>query len=100
MISYLGRLLESFFRSITDISAEEFLSKSGQFWVSLFESVFVAVCAPVFARRELVQGKVRADDVRALKRDADFTAATLRDIASKSNVSTRMNRAKAIIRVY
>lgn len=100
MISYLGRLLESFFRSITDISAEEFLSKSGQFWVSLFESVFVAVCAPVFARRELVQGKVRADDVRALKRDADFTAATLRDIASKSNVSTRINRAKAIIRVY
>nr|WP_122013184.1 DUF262 domain-containing protein [Maliibacterium massiliense] len=96
-LRYLRELFVSFLDAAQELDAADFKNKGGQFWVSLFESVFVAACHTFFQRREPVQGKISPRLVQQLKKDPAFVAATQRDITSKNNVATRMARAKELI---
>lgn len=98
-LDYFRQLFISFLESCCNLSKNHFLTKSGKFSVSLFESVFVAVCSDPFNSKELVTGKVDGQSIIQLKENADFENATQDSIASILSVKTRISKAKEIIRI-
>ena len=97
MNEYIKTLFGSFISSCSTLSSKDFLSAAGKFNISFFESIFVAVCEPFFAKREAVQGTVDRNSLLALKSNEEFMQGTQDNIASKKSVDFRMNKAKEII---
>ena len=95
----LRRLLDSFIDSCSELRSTAFHSTPGRFSPMVFESVFVAACGEPFAGGKVVTGKIDPVSVEALKVDEEFRAATQRGTTRPGNVRTRLERARAIIRV-
>lgn len=98
-VSYLESLFDSFLKSCTDLSSNSFESAGGRFGITVFESIFVAVCHEPYAEGQLVGGNIDPDSVKQLKRDLAFLDAAQQGTSSKINVSKRLERAQAIIQV-
>ena len=97
---YLKDLFASFLASASQLPDSAFLvSESSRFNIALFESVFVAACAPAFADRSLVAGDISADSIEALRNDPEFLQAARVGTTQRANVRKRLNRASAIIAV-
>jgi uncharacterized protein with ParB-like and HNH nuclease domain len=99
MNSYLKSLFKSFLTSCENLSAKDFFSTNNKFNISLFESVFVAACLPYFKDQKNIVGKIVKSSVQNLKSDEEFIKTTQSGIASKSSVTTRIERAKNLINV-
>ena len=99
LIEYLRSLFTSFLQSTGDLSAKDFFSSNGKFNISLFESVFVATCSSSFKNKTLVIGTIDKASFILLKTDDNFKEASQSSIGSKANVTTRMNRALALITI-
>lgn len=93
LIDYLEDLFVSFLNSCDNLSETAFSTKQGQFSISLFESIFVATCIKVFKKKELVRSKVVNDSIVALKENQEFINSNQGSVASKTNVTTRINKA-------
>lgn len=93
LIDYLEDLFVSFLNSCDNLSETAFSTKQGQFSISLFESIFVATCIKAFKKKELVRSKVVNDSVVALKENQEFIDSNQGSVASKTNVTTRINKA-------
>lgn len=98
-VVYLESLFDSFLASCSELLKDSFQSSINRFSITIFESVFAAVCGAPYANKELVTGKIDPHSVAELKADRAFLAAAERTTASKANVSTRLKRAREIIRV-
>lgn len=98
-ISYLEALFDSFLRSCSDLSNNSFASAGGRFSITVFESLFVAVCHEPYADWQLVAGHIDPDSVAQLKHDKAFQEAVQKGTSSTINVSTRLERAQAIIQM-
>lgn len=98
LIEYLNNLFVSFLESCKNLNEETFTSKQGQFSISLFESIFVATCKDFFDERKLVDNKIVGQSVVALKEDTEFINSNQGSVASKTNVTTRINKAIEILR--
>lgn len=93
LIDYLENLFISFLNSCDNLSETAFSTKQGQFSISLFESIFVATCINMFKKKEFVRYKVVNDSVIALKENEEFINSNQGSVASKTNVTTRINKA-------
>jgi len=98
-LEYFKNLFISFLKSCSSLKKGDLHSKRGKFSVSLFESIFVAVCYPFFEEKKLVVGKINKDSVKALKDNADFEGATQDSVASTSSVEIRLRKAKELIKL-
>lgn len=93
LIDYLEALFVSFLDSCDELNETAFSTKQGQFSISLFESIFVATCIGAFKKKELISLKVVNESVVALKENEEFINSNQGSVASKSNVTTRINKA-------
>jgi hypothetical protein len=98
-IEYLKRLFESFLQSCQLLDQNAFQSSTKRFSITLYESVFVAVCAEPYAQRQLVSGKITPTSLAALKSDQEFQDAAESRTTSQRNVKTRLRRACDLIDV-
>ena len=96
-IDYVNSLILSFFQSCSDLDNGIFCTKTGQFSISLFESIFVATAIDNFKNHSVITKKVNNQSIVALKNDADFANSNQGSVASKQNVTTRINRAMQIL---
>lgn len=74
-----------------------FCNKQGQFTISFFESIFVAVSLPFFKEQKLIDKKVAEGSINQLKQNEDFINSNQGNVASKQNVGTRIKKAIEII---
>src|SRR5947207_119362 len=91
-IDYLERLFDSFLESASTLSATDFQSSLKRFSITLFESIFAAVCSDAFRGRETVAGKIDPQSVTMLREDPEFLSAAERATTGRSNVQTRLER--------
>lgn len=93
-IIYLESLFGTFLDACTHLPSKAFHGGQGRFNISIFESVFNAVCEGPFHNQTLVEHKVRPDLIASLKKDAVFMEATQKATADSANVSTRLRIAR------
>jgi hypothetical protein len=98
-IRYLEDLFLSFLDSCSNLSEDTFQSSINRFSITIFESIFVATCQRAYTSNNLVKGTIVFESVTTLKSDQRFLAAAERTTTSKTNVSTRLERAHEIIKV-
>lgn len=98
LIEYLEALFVSFLNSCEFLDENVFCTKQGQFSISLFESIFVATCTTPFKKNELVNTKINNNSVIDLKENSDFINSNQGSVASKTNVTTRINKAIEMLR--
>jgi len=95
-IEELSQLYLEFWESCEDLQNSSFKNDKNKFVISLFESVFVAVCEKIKA--EGLNGrKISPESVESLKKDVEFYNASQGNTASVTSVVTRLNRARSII---
>lgn len=97
-IKYLMDLFKSFLDSCSNVPLEYFATSTKQFKISLFEAIFVGACHKAFNLNELLIHELNADSVYKLSIDEDVLNSTKKDVSSKKSVTTRMHKAKNIIR--
>lgn len=93
-ISYLEQLFETFLDACSDLPPKSFHGGKGRFNISIFESVFTAICDGPFAAQTLVESKVRPDLISELKQDTTFMEAAQKSTATSANVETRLRIAR------
>ena len=98
-ISYFESLLNSFLFSCSKLPRNAFLTPVNKFSITLFESVFNAVCSSPYQQRQLVPGKVKPESLAQLKQDSDFLLAVKGKTTNRKNVLDRLKRAKEIIEI-
>lgn len=96
-ITYLRDLFLSFCNSCSDLNKDIFCTKNGQFSISLFESIFVATAIDDFTNHSLITKKVNNQSINLLKSNLDFINSNQGSVASKQNLTTRINKAIEII---
>lgn len=96
-IDYIYNLILSFFHSCDNLTAGIFCTKTGQFSISLFESIFVATGIDSFKNHSLIAKKINNQSIVDLKNDTNFANSNQGSVASKQNVKTRINRAIRIL---
>ena len=96
-IQQLQSLLQSFLASCRNLPSDAFHSTQGRFSPMIFESVFVAACAKPYAGQQTVTGKITNESLIALKEDSEFRMATQSKTADRTNVQTRLSRAREIL---
>lgn len=98
-VSYLETLFDSFLASCAHLDSGAFQTTTSRFSITLFESVFVAVCGAPYSHGALVSGRINPDSIARLRNDRLFQAAAERTTTSKANVTARLRRAQEIIQV-
>ena len=84
-------LFYDFLDVIKNVNRDVFLTKTGSFNVSFFDSVFVAVC------EQLGKGSnvcMKDENLNALKEDTQFYSAITHSTSHKTNVDNRLSLAK------
>ena len=97
--SYLEELFGSFLYACSDLNPSAFQSATRRFSVTVFESVFAAVCTEPHRTRTLVEGKVSPESITALREDGRFQESVQRRTADRKQVETRLQRARALVRL-
>lgn len=98
-IKYLEDLFVSFLDSCSNLKSRDFERSSQRFSITLFESIFVAACQKAYDDKRLLTGKITADSVAELKSDTGFREAAEKTTTNTDKVSTRLERAREIIKV-
>jgi hypothetical protein len=93
-LNYLEQLFESFLNACAQLPPKSFNGLTGRFNLSIFESVFTAVCEEPFVNQRLVTNAVKPDLISALKQDNNFMEATQKATAGTSSVETRLRIAR------
>lgn len=94
-IEYLENLAGSFVDACDELPAKAFYTNTGRFNISIFESVFFAVCETPFQEQKLVAEKVKFDWINELKSDPEFLEAAQKNTASTANVEKRLTLARS-----
>jgi hypothetical protein len=96
-LPYFQQLFESFCDKAVNLNQKIFVSKSGKFSITVFESIFVALCSDA-AKKESLEIKVTTNEtIELLKSNLDFIKASQDNTAGKGNVESRLKIAKEII---
>lgn len=91
---YFEGLFKTFLEACSELPAKAFHGAQGRFNISIFESVFTAVCESPFQQQKLIEHKVRPDLIELLKQDTVFMEATQKATADSANVATRLRIAR------
>jgi hypothetical protein len=99
LIIYLEKLFDSFLTSCEGLPDNAFYSSANRFSPIFFEAVFSAVCRVHFKKSSLVVGQIDPASLGELKVDAEFGTAAERSTTDRSNVLTRIRRAREIVKI-
>jgi hypothetical protein len=98
-VDYLEGLFRSFLASCARLSPESFQSANSRFSVTIFESVFAAVCRDAYEARAPVQGEVTPESIAELRADPAFREAAERRTTNRRNVEVRLGRARELVKL-
>jgi hypothetical protein len=93
------RLFKVFLQSCSHLPFDTFLSKSGKFSITMFESVFSAVYKKVSQNDLSRQFRVNPESLAELRVDDDFINSSQSQSNKKTNVTTRLARAEILVEV-
>jgi hypothetical protein len=93
-LDYLENLFKSFLEACGELPPKTFNGPKGRFNISIFESVFNAVCEGPFSRQEMVERPVKPELIAALKQDSEFMQAAQKATAGTTSVETRLRIAR------
>lgn len=96
-ISYLESLFLAFTKSCSKLNESAFLSKNEKFNISIFESVFTAICRPAAKEKIMTLPDILPEKMAQLREDVEFNQATQASTASTINVKKRLRRAQEIL---
>ena len=96
-IRYYENLFDSFLKSSSNLEDSAFLTRRGQFNISLFEAVFYSMCRGAYETKSLVRGMVDRAGVKNLRSDDAFIVASQEGSSDPRNVGTRIDRARALV---
>lgn len=96
-VKYFEGLFNSFLQSCEGLSERAFKGKTNRINISMYESIFTAVCRKAYVNNSLDIAPINEDRINELKDDEDFINVTQSEIASKPNVETRLRRAQEIL---
>lgn len=96
-IEYLKDLFIAFLAVCQPIGDKLFVTRTGRFNISVFESIFTACCDDAFKAKNIKIKNLVSEKVDILKSDDDFTEATQSNTASTANVKMRLERAKKLL---
>jgi len=96
-VNYHKQLFESFLESCRNLPDNAFYGQRPRFNISVFESVFRAICHNAFREHTLAMPQIEPEKLHELKRNQDFINSTVQNIASAANVRTRLELAEQIL---
>jgi len=94
-IDYLNSIFHEFVAYCIQLDSKIFFNKSGRFNISVYESIFFALCKDAFDRKDIKIRNVSIDKINALKADPGFIEFTQSNTASYNNVTKRLEMAYA-----
>lgn len=92
-VEYYRELFVSFLNSCSNISREHFTTKNGDLNVALFDCVFVVVAEDYYWKRLVIDRKISAENISALKSDKDFERAITHSTSHTKVVRERIAKA-------
>lgn len=92
-IEYLSALFQNFVTYCRSLDLKIFYSKSNRFNISVYESIFYALCKDAFERKDLEIRQVESSTINDLKANPTFVEFTQFNTASVANVHGRLNLA-------
>ena len=96
-LQFFQKLFETFCDKIVASNPAMFVSKSGKFSITIFESIFVALCEKAAKEKNFKIKIASAEKIEMLKSNQDFIKASQDNTAGKANVETRLRLAKEIL---
>ena len=94
---YFRKLFESFLEACSSLTENAFKNSNNRFNVALYEAVFTAACEKAFAKNRFVTGALDTERMEELKKDEEFSAASLEGTTQTKNVMKRLSRAREIV---
>jgi len=96
-VGYFEKLYISFLESCQGLAGDAFLTRRDRFNISVYESVFRAMCVPVIENNLLISTTIKPVKLEELKHNEEFIKATQSAIASAPNVGKRLQLAEEIL---
>jgi len=96
-LHYFKSLFEAFCDKMSPLGPDVFSTKTGKFSITIFESIFVALCRDALTNKNLNIKETDLERIEMLKADSEFINATQYNTASKRNVDTRLRVSKEIL---
>lgn len=96
-LPYFQQLFEHFCNMLFSQYPNAFISSSGKFSITIFESIFVALCSEAAEAKTFEIKLTTNEKIDTLKRNEDFIKASQSNTAGKGNVEERLRLAKQIL---
>jgi len=96
-LSYFQSLFEKFCDFLVSLNPRVFISNSGKFSITVFESIFVALCQQAGLNNTLEINTTTEEKIEILKANPDFIRASQSNTAGKANLEERIKLAKQIL---
>lgn len=96
-LAYFQKLFETFCDHSLDFNPTLFVSNSGKFSITIFESIFVALCEKAVEDQTFDVKPLDTNKIELLRTNEDFKKASQDNTAGKGNVETRLRLAKEIL---
>jgi uncharacterized protein with ParB-like and HNH nuclease domain len=96
-IMYLKNLFEVFIDELSNLDEKAFFGKGGRFNISVFESLFVAVCEDAYLNNNLDIRQTTVNKIDELKSNPEFVDSTQTRTSNSPNVKLRIVKAKEIL---
>lgn len=96
-LDYFRQLFEKFCEYTLTLGNAVFTTTKGKFSITVFESIFVALCEEAAAKKNFDIKKTDQTKIDKLKQNTDYINATQDNTAGKKNVETRLRLAKEIL---
>lgn len=96
-LPFFQKLFETFCNNMVALNPSIFVSKSGKFSITIFESIFVALCEKAARAENFEIITTTNEAIDKLKGNEDFSKASQDNTAGKGNVETRLRIAKEIL---
>ena len=94
---YLRDLFRSFLKATKALPSKMFINKNNRFNIALYEAAFTATCKEAYGEGRLVDGRVRAQELKELLADSVFNDASRVATTQTDNVQRRLERANSIL---
>jgi hypothetical protein len=96
-LPFFQKLFETFCENMVTMNPTMFVSKNGKFSITVFESIFVALCKGAVESTNIEIKPTTIEKIEALKNNTEFISASQDNTAGKTNVDKRLKLAKEIL---
>jgi uncharacterized protein with ParB-like and HNH nuclease domain len=93
-LEYFQNLFQAFCDYMVELDPNLFVARTGKFSITIFESIFVALCFDALKNKNLEIKKTSLAKVGKLQENEVFNRASQDNTAGKANVETRLRIAK------